>query len=375
MEFFKRSDITDFVREKDKVWIHDKAESAFLKKEEYLPQCIDENSPGGAGDYSSYGDYWWPDPDQSDGLPYIRRDGETNPDNFAYHRRILREFRTTVSHLTAGYLLYSKDEWAESAVKRLERFFVNPDTRMNPNLLYAQALPGICVGRGIGIIDTLHLIEVPIAAELLERAGVLPNNLADELKNWFSEYLKWMTTHPQGIDEMNTDNNHTVCWTLQVAVFALYTGNNEIFEECRKRFMKVILPGQMALDGGFPRELGRTKPYGYSLFQLDNICHLCYVLSNEEHNLWEFTLDDKRSVRLGLEYLFPYMADKKSWPLPPDVQHFEPWPVRQPSLLFGAMAYGEDKYLDLWSKLDRDPQDNEVRRNIAIRQPLLWMLL
>ena len=77
---------------------------------------------------------------------------------------------------------------------------------------------------------------------------------------------------------------------------------------------------------------------------------------------------------LAIDFLFPFMADKSSWELPADVQHFDPWPVRQPALLFAATAWGEDKFIQLWSELDRDPDDTEVRRNIAVRQPILWLL-
>lgn len=374
MNFYRPHDFTKEIIELDKTWILEKAGEALNAKEEYLPQYIDKNCPGVPGDYSSNGDYWWPDPDKPDGLPYIQRDGESNPDAFFHHRRILREFRTAVSHLTAGYLISSNKLWATQAVNRMVRFFLDPDTKMNPHLLYAQAIPGITTGRGIGIIDTLHLIEVPPAVELLQKSGFLPGDIADALRLWFARYLEWMTTHPQGVDEMNTTNNHAVCWTLQAAVFARFVGSHEILDLCRRLFCDVLLPGQMADDGGFPRELERTKPYGYSLFQLDNFCHLCYVLSDQEHNLWEFSPDGNRSAKLALEFMYPYIKNKDSWPLPPDVQHWEPWPVRQPALLFSAVAYGEEKYFDLWSKLEKDPENKEIRRNLAVRQSLLWLM-
>jgi hypothetical protein len=374
MEFFKPHDYADFVLNLDRSWILERAGETLNAKEEYLPDFLNPLCPGEPGDYSSNGDYWWPDPDKPDGLPYIQRDGESNPNAFFHHRRILRDFRTKVSHLTAGFLVSSNKLWATQAVNLMVRFFLDSKTRMNPHLLYAQAIPGITPGRGIGIIDTLHLIEIPVAAEFLERRGVLPKDIADALRVWFASYLEWMITHPQGVDEMNTTNNHSVCWTLQAAVFARFVKSREILDFCRDRFREVIIPGQMAHDGGFPRELGRTKPYGYSLFQLDNMCHLCYVLSDKDHNLWDFSPDGKRSMKLGLDYLYPFMKDKTSWPLPPDVQHWDPWPVRQPSLLFGAVAYGDEKYLDLWSQLERDPKDSEIRRNLAVRQSLLWII-
>jgi len=133
------------------------------------------------------------------------------------------------------------------------------------------------------------------------------------------------------------------------------------------------MPGQMAPDGSFPAELKRTKPYGYSIFQLDNMVILCQVLSTEHDDLWSFKLADGRGISRAMEFLYPFLADKSKWPRKPDVQAWEGWPVRQPCLLFAGLAFGERPYLDLWRKLPPDPTDPEVRRNIAITQPLLWL--
>jgi hypothetical protein len=129
----------------------------------------------------------------------------------------------------------------------------------------------------------------------------------------------------------------------------------------------------MAPDGSFPLELARTKPYGYSIFQLDNAATFCQVLSTESDNLWEFALADGRGVRRGVEFLYPFLADKSKWPHKPDVQAWEDWPARQACLLFAGLAFGRQEYLDLWQKLPPDPTDDEVRRNIAVTQPLLWL--
>jgi hypothetical protein len=89
--------------------------------------------------------------------------------------------------------------------------------------------------------------------------------------------------------------------------------------------------------------------------------------------LWQFTLPDGRGIRRAVEFLYPYLADKSRWSLPPDVNAWDSWPARQPHLLFAGLALGEQKYLDLWQKLPADPANEEVRRNIAITQPILWI--
>lgn len=332
-------------------------------------------APGVApGDFYSMGDYWWPHPDTADGLPYVRRDGESNPGNFSRHRMQVRELRNAVSALAAGYVLDGNEAYARKAAELLKVFFVDPDTRMNPHLLYAQAIPGITEGRGIGIIDTLHLAEVALAIEALEGSAAVTREILAGLKGWFAAYAEWMTTHPQGIDELNTTNNHAVAYLLQLAAFARLSGDEEKLALARRRFTEVILPMQMDLDGSFPRELARTKPYGYSIFQLDNIVLLAALLSTDDNDLLAFSLPDGRSIKKGMAFLYEFLGDKSRWPYPEDVQHYESWPVRQPCLLLAGFAFGRPEYLELWRSLDPDPTNLEVRRNMAVTQPLLWLL-
>jgi hypothetical protein len=244
---------------------------------------------------------------------------------------------------------------------------------MNPHLKYAQAIPGVSSGRGIGIIDTLHLIEIPQAIAALQTAPSFPHETIVDLKQWFRDYTGWMLTSRNGHDEATTKNNHAVAFWLQVAVFATFTGDEAQQSECRRQFKEVFVPNQMAADGSFPQELKRTKPYAYSIFQLDNLATLCQVLSMPADDLWKFELPDGRGIRRAEAYLYPFLADKSKWPLKPDVMAWDGWPARQSSLLFAGLALKESPYLDLWRKLPPDPVDDEVRRNIAITQPLLWV--
>ena len=142
---------------------------------------------------------------------------------------------------------------------------------------------------------------------------------------------------------------------------------------CRERFKTLHVPGQIAEDGSFPLELRRTKPYGYSIFQLDNMATLCQVLSTNSDNLWTYTSADGKSMARAVGYLYPFLEDKSKWKLKPDVQAWEGWPARQPHLLFAGLAFGDAKYIDLWKRLPSEPIDPEVQRNIAITQPLLWL--
>jgi len=330
-------------------------------------------SEGGTNDFYSNGDYWWPDPSKSDGLPYIQRDGESNPQNFIEHRRCIAQLRDAVAALAAAYEITGEDRYAAKSAELLRVFFLDPRTRMNPHLKYAQAIPGRSPGRGTGIIDTLHLVEVPLAIEAMKKSPAFPQETLAGLKDWFRDYTEWMTTSQNGKEEGSATNNHAVAFWLQVAAFSGLTGDEAKLAECRRQFKEVFVPKQMAADGSFPAELRRTKPYGYSIFQLDNMASLCQLLSTTNDNLWTFELPDSRGMRKAMEFLYPYLADKSKWPRKPDVQAWEGWPARQPCLLFAGLALGEKKYLDLWEKLPPDPTNAEVRRNIAITQAVLWI--
>ena len=306
-------------------------------------------------------------------MPYIQRDGQSNPNNFNQHRRCIAQLRDAVAALAAAYKITGDDRYAAKAAELLRVFFLDPKTRMNPSLKYAQAIPGRTPGRGMGIIDTLHLIEVPLAIEAMETSPAFPRTM-DGLKAWFRDYSEWMTTSKNGREEATAHNNHAVAYWLQLAMFAQFTGDEAKLAECRRHFKEVFVAKQMAPDGSFPAELRRTKPYGYSIFQLDNMATLCQVLSTSQDNLWAFSLPDGRGIRKAMQFLYPYLTDKSKWPRKPDVQAWDGWPARQPSLLFAGLAFGEQSYLDLWKRLPADPADPEVRRNIAITQPVLWHL-
>lgn len=357
---------------RDREWVMEKAQEALKASVLHITDLQSPRSEGGPHDYYSNGDYWWPNPDTPDGLPYIQRDGQTNPENFNGHRIILRQMRTHVVFLTSAYLLTGEEKYAERAVCHLREFFLDEETYMAPHLSYAQALLGICPGRGIGIIDTLHLVDVVFAIDCLQKSDSMTEEIYRGLKKWFSKYLGWMLTDENGIQEMNKDNNHGVCFFVQAAAFALFTDNERIADFCRDTY-KTSLLKQEASDGSFPRELGRTKPYNYSIFVVDNMVSLCHLLSKPEDNLWEYESPEGKSIVKALDYLTPYILDKKAWPHPQDVMHFEAFPARHGFMLLAGCTLGRQELLDLYDRLPAESLDEEARRNIASRQPMLWM--
>jgi hypothetical protein len=329
-----------------------------------------ERSPGGPHDYFSEGDYWWPDP-KNPGGPYIRRDGFSNPRNFNDHREALIRLSLIVPALTAAWVLTKQKKYAEHASLHLNAWFVDPATKLNPNLQYAQAIFGVSKGRGTGIIDTLHLVEVARAATLLTAGDAADNG--KEIQDWFAQYLDWMRTSKNGIEERDAKNNHGTCWVLQAGEFARFTKNQEAMDWCRERFRTTLVPDQIAADGSLPMELARTKPYSYSLFNMDVLCGIAQSLSTPKESLWTFSTQDGRGLKKLMQFMVPYIKDKKTWPYAHDVEHWDDFPVRNPALLFSGLAYDQPSYIALWKTLNPDPTVPEVIRNFPIRQPLLWL--
>lgn len=330
-------------------------------------------SPGGPQDYYSEGDYWWPDPANPAGA-YVRRDGRSNPDKFDGHRDALIAFGRTVPALAALWDLTGEARFAEAAMRHLAAWFVNPTTRMNPNLNHAQAVIGVNSGRAIGVIDTLQIVEVARAAALFARRSA-PGYTAirASVEAWFDAYLDWLTTSPFGTTERDEKNNHGTCWLLQVASFAALVGRTDILDEARNRLQTIIIPTQIEPDGRQPLELARTKPYAYSLFNLDVLAASAWLLDDGSGALIDWQTPDGRSIGSAIAWMSPFIADKSKWPLAPDIEYWDGFPVRHPSLLFGGLARRREDWLTLWQHLNPDPVIREVVRNFPIRQPLLWV--
>ena len=328
-------------------------------------------SAGGPHDFYSQADYFWPNPKDPSG-PYINRDGQSNPANFDDHRKAMVRLSIQMPALTAAWLLTDDSRFAERACDHLRAWFVTAGTRMNPSLNFAQAVQGASTGRSYGIIDTLHLVEVARAAGFLTNGQLSPAETT-AVKAWFQSYLDWLNSSDPGKTERDAKNNHAVCWALQAAEYARLAGDEAARKEVYRQYREIILPDQMAQDGSFPKELARTKPYSYSIFNFDVMAGLCQSLKGLEPGPPSFQLPDGRGLSKAAEFIYPYIKDKSAWKWAKDVEHFDALPVRSPGLLFSGIAFHQQRYIDLWKTLNPDPSDKEIIRNFPIRQPLLWV--
>jgi hypothetical protein len=330
-----------------------------------------KRSAGGLHDFYSQADYYWTDSNNPEG-PYVLRDGQSNPDNFNDHRKVMVALSVEMPALTAAWVLTGDQRYGKKACDHLRAWFVVPDTRMNPNLEHSQAIQNLNTGRSIGVIDTLHLVEVARAASHLMPKMM---DVADRegVQEWFRSYLDWLKTSEKGKAERDTLNNHAMCWALQAAEFAHLLDDTATREEVFRQYITILLPNQLGPDGSFPRELARTKPYSYSIFNFDVMTSLCQSLKGLQPDPLSFRLADGRGVCKAAEFIYPYLKDKGKWKWAKDVQHFDSLPVRSPGLLFAGVACNQGEYISLWRNMNSDPTDREIIRNNPIRQPLLWV--
>ena len=348
------------------------ADSFLIEKPVTVTAYTCPRSAGGIHDYYSEATYWWPDPANPDG-PYIRKDGINNPDNFDYHRQAISQFSWVTGTLTSAYLLTGKAIYAQTAVKHLKAWFVDQATLMNPNMLYTQAIKGVNTGRGIGIIDAIPFIEVTKSIQILEESPYLSRQDKQTIHEWFRTFMLWLNTHKYGIDEMNAKNNHGTWWHAQVAAYATFVGDKIILEKCRIHYTDILLPTQMGKDGSFPLEIERTKPYSYSLFNLDGMATLAWILTNDGLKGWDFTLPDGQSMQKGVEYIKPYVMDKNKWPFPKDISHWDEQPGRRPFMFFAAIIQQQPEWVSIWQKCSAGFPSDESKRNMPIKNPILWL--
>jgi hypothetical protein len=262
---------------RDRAAVLDKLAAEALKAG---PWSVTSHRPSGLGvtagehDYVSEGPYWWPDP-ANPGGPFIRKDGQRNPDRFMGNRSDLGAMCGATLALGMGAYFLNKPEYAERAALVISTWFIDSKTRMNPNLEFGQMVRGVNTGRGTGIIDTVSLIQVAQGIRLAEASGGVPRRVSDGVRQWFADYLKWMTTSEKGLDEKKATNNHATWWTAQVAAYAAFAGDSELRRMAWDRYSNYLVPGQIQPDGSCPREEARTQSLGYSAMNLDAFSIIC----------------------------------------------------------------------------------------------------
>ena len=183
---------------------------------------------GDKHDYMSMGPYWWPDTTKPDGLPYIRRDGQVNPERALYDAIPMRTMDWEVTTLAVAYFYLEDERYAEQACRMIRSWFLDPETRMTPHMEYAQAIPGKVLGRGTGIIDARSFFRISESLALLEHSPHWTEQDHKALQTWYAEFLDWLLTSENGLDEADSGNNHGTWYDAIAVNLALFTGQDGV---------------------------------------------------------------------------------------------------------------------------------------------------
>ena len=269
---------------------------------------------GNRHDYYSLSPYWWPDPSKPDGLPYIRRDGVTNPESKADldQPRVAR-LGQTLQTLGLAYYLSGDERYAARAAQQLRHWFLDSATAMTPHLRFAQLVRGNPRERGSGIIDTRWFIEAVDAARLIE--GSEHWSAADDaaLRRWFTAYRDWLVQSPNGIDESDAPNNHGSWYAAQVVAYSLFAGDSVV----ARRWLATIparIDSQVPPTGEQPIENLRTRALHYHAFNIEALSRLAEMGRHVGVDLWGFAAADGGSLRRAMAYAAPFYLAPETWP-------------------------------------------------------------
>lgn len=296
---------------------------------------------GDKHDYTSFGRYWWPDSTKPEGKPYLRKDGVTNPEVNDYTDKIyLNKVISAVNTLALGYYISSDDVYAKKALEILRKWFISPETKMNPNLEYAGYVPGKNNGGGkSGLIDTHRMYLLVDALVLLETSREMTPEDKNGLHLWMSEYLTWLTHSKNGVDEGKSRNNHGTWYDVQVLSLAFYSGKFELAKQVAESAKLKRISSQIELDGKQTFELQRTNSWGYSNFNLVALFYLAQLAERAGVDLWQYD-DNGKSIKHALDYLLPYAEDTTKW----KTQQISPFKIND---LFPVLLIAEKKYHDV----------------------------
>lgn len=315
---------------------------------------------GDKHDYMSLAPYWWPNPNTDNGLPYVRRDGEINPErNSIADRQNLENTVTLVKTLALAYYFTANEDYAKQATTMLHVWFLDPPTRMNPHLKYAQGIPGRTAGRAAGIIESHNFPDLIDAVGLLAGSATWTQAHQRQLQSWFTAFLTWLLESPEGRAEAQAENNHGTWYDVQIASFGLFTDKRDFAHRVLSDVPRKRIARQIEPNGGQPLELARADSWSYSLFNLEALFDVAALGDHFGMDLWNFETADKRSIRKALAWLIPFATGEKRWPL----RQQSRWQPERlaPFLQRAALRYREPSYVTALGKLAAPSIDSRDR--------------
>jgi len=300
-------------------------------------------------EYYSEAPNWWPNPDNPEGA-YIYREGQVNPDRFQANKSALGSMCDAVFSLGSAAYFLDDARYAQRAARMLNTWFINPKTRMNPDLEYAQAIRGNSAIRGAGIIEGRVMIRAIQGMEFLTLAGSWDPKEQAAVRKWFEDYLHWLTTSKNGLDEKHSGNNHSSWWAAQVAAVATFVGNPKEEQMAFNFYRDRLFPRQIRSDGSAPREELRTRSFFYSALNLEAFANICRIAQVNGTDLWSISSKRGATIATVIDYLQPDLSDPRKWSREQVVEFSND---QLYLLAFAGMGMKKPDYVALFHKLER----------------------
>lgn len=304
---------------------------------------------GDKHDYVSLSRYKWPNPDTPDGLPYVKRDGESNPELEKYDRKPLGELCDCVSNLALTYYLTDEEKYAAHTVKLLRTWFLDVETRMNPNFNYGSFVPGINKGSKGGIIAGALFLKIVNSIGFLDNYNRWTEKDLRGLKKWFRDLRDWILTSEFGKQELASRNNHGAWVDAQVVAFSLFIGDENIASEHLRNYTLKRFVNHFEPDGSQPNELRRTNSKSYCEYNLNAWIEVATLANHVNVDIWNYETDDGRSIRKAIDWFVPYILEEKEW-THQQIIEYQPGKMI-PHMLRAAEAYRESRYKEVAEKL------------------------
>ncbi|WP_373493729.1 alginate lyase family protein [Aquiflexum sp.] len=306
---------------------------------------------GDKHDYISMGTYWWPNPDTEDGLPYIRKDGQANPEINEYQDPwALEALMDALEVLTMAYYFTEQEKYGAQAITLMHTWFLDPKTRMNPNLNYGQGIPGITEGRRSGIIDTRNFVILPDLISMLSTSSHWQPSYGEYMEEWFRSYGNWLINSKHGKEEAVHGNNHSTWYFAQLIPMMIYSGQVEQADSLVQMGIPIIMDRMIAKDGGQPEELGRTRTWDYSTMNLEAMLYFAKASEYLGRDLWEYKNEHGGGLKEALEFLAPYGKGDKNWEYK-QILDMDPEKLKL-SLNIGAYKYQKEEFKKIADQLN-----------------------
>jgi hypothetical protein len=305
---------------------------------------------GDKHDYMSLSPYWWPDKSKPDGKPFLRKDGEVNPDRDKYDLPHMEQMADAAEALAMGYYFFGDEKYAEKSAQLLRAWFITPQTRMNPNCRYAQFIPGVEEeDRAAGVIEFNRLRDVVDADGLLAGSKHWSADESKQLKDWFRQFLTYLRESNQGKKEQAAPNNHGTFWGVQAATYALYLGEDDLAKQIILKHGRDRIAKQIEPDGRQPEELERTKAFDYSRYNILAHEDLAMLGQRVGLDLWNHQTEDGRSLRKAIDWMLPFMRGDAEW----QYKQIAPPKMKEAATVLrrAANAYSDRRYEDAIAKM------------------------